>query len=352
MTLNTRGPGAGVVGTVTLACFLAAFACPNLGRAADVDTSPSPKLYLDRSGLNEMIYQNIGYGYLLGVMTGLMIAGEDWSGGDNEARVFGGALFGAGAGVGLSMLLTMNKPVLSGDVVFTNWAGKVGLVNGFIIPALFLDWDDASMDDMRIPIGISMALSLGAYTTAWLLSDKVKSSPGQASAMGSGLMWGSILASLTVRTINPDLKDDTDYKILLGSILAVADLGLALAAILLADTDISRSRIIWTDIGGIIGTGAGFGLGFLIAGDETQAATGLAIAGMLGGLTLGWILSAGTEDWRKDAPVNASGSLVSVRDGELTVGVPLPRLEPAIGANGQVESRSLRFSAGLLDMTW
>lgn len=348
MTLRTGGPG---VGVVTLACFIAMIACPNPGWAGDVDTSPDPKLYMDRSGLNEMIVQNISYGYLIGVMTGAVISGDNTE--DEAARVFGGALFGAAAGVGLPLLFTMNKPVLSGDVVFTTWAGRIGLQNGFIIPALFLDWDDIdSLGDVRVPLCISIAVSLGAYTTAWLLADKVKPSPGQASAMGSGFLWGWALASLSVQTINPDLEDDTDYKIMLGSMLAVADIGLTLAAIFFADGNISRSRIIWTDIGGIVGTGAGLGLGFLIAGDEEQVATGLGIVGMLGGLTLGWILSAGTEDWKKDAPVNASGSLVTVRDGDWTVGVPIPRLEPAIGSDGQVESRSLRFSAGLLDMTW
>ena len=350
MTSTNGGSGVKAIGAITLTCFLAVFACPNFGWAEDVDTSPNPKQYLDRSGLNEMIVQNIFYGYQIGLMTGAMIGGEGWNADDNAARVFGGALFGAAAGVGLPLLFTMNKPVLSGDVVFSTWAGRVGLQNGFIIPALFLDWDDPDWDNMRIPLGIGIAVSLGAYTTAWLVSDKLKPSPGQASAMGSGFMWGWALATLSVTTINPDLEDDTDYKILLASMLAVADIGLALAAVFFADGDISRSRIIWTDIGGLIGTG--LGLGFLIAGDEEQVATGLGIVGMLGGLTLGWILSAGTEDWKKDAPVNATGSLVSVRDGEWTVGVPLPRLEPAIGANGHVESRSLRFSAGLLDMTW
>lgn len=349
MTFMTRGPA---VGAVTLACFIAMIACPIPGWADDVDTSPDPKLYMDRSGLNEMIVQNIFYGYNIGLMTGTLIAGDEWSNEDNAARVLGGALLGAAAGVGLPLIFTMNKPVLSGDVVFTTWAGRVGLQNGFIIPALFLDWDDPDWDNMRVPIGISIAVSLGAYTTAWLFCDKLKPSPGQASAMGSGFLWGWALASLSVMTINPDLEDSTDYKILLGSMLAVADIGLALAAVFFADGDISRSRIIWTDIGGIVGTGAGLGLGFLLAGDEEQVATGLGIVGMLGGLTLGWILSAGTEHWKKDAPVNASGSLVSVRDGDWTVGVPLPRLEPAIGSDGQVESRSLRISAGLLDMTW
>ena len=262
MTSTNGGSGVKAIGAITLTCFLAVFACPNFGWAEDVDTSPNPKQYLDRSGLNEMIVQNIFYGYQIGLMTGAMIGGEGWNADDNAARVFGGALFGAAAGVGLPLLFTMNKPVLSGDVVFSTWAGRVGLQNGFIIPALFLDWDDPDWDNMRIPLGIGIAVSLGAYTTAWLVSDKLKPSPGQASAMGSGFMWGWALATLSVTTINPDLEDDTDYKILLASMLAVADIGLALAAVFFADGDISRSRIIWTDIGGIIGTGPASGWAF------------------------------------------------------------------------------------------
>ena len=99
MTSKTGGSGVRAIGAATLACFIVAIACPNFSWAEDVPTSPNPKLYLDRSGLNEMIVQNIFYGYQIGLMTGAVIGGEGWNADDNAARVFGGALFGAFVGL-------------------------------------------------------------------------------------------------------------------------------------------------------------------------------------------------------------------------------------------------------------
>ena len=337
--------------TIIMIVFLLALANPPGTQARDVQTSPDPDVYLDRSGLNELIFSNVIYGATLGWMTGSFITGTEQNE-YNLPRGFGGALFGAGGGVALSLLLTRNKPVLSGDVVFTNWAGRIGLANGVIIPLLFMDWAVADWTTARLPLGFGIGLSAGAYATSWLLIDKLRPSPGQASAIGSGFMWGNILGLLVMSTFKPTMETNKEAKQQLGLMLAVGDIGAAAMAIYFAEREVSRSRIIWTDVGGLIGTVAGYGLGFFLAGDEPQAATGMAIAGMLGGLTLGYILSAGTEQWQKSATVSELGYFVTVHNGKCAVGVSLPRLEPDITPEGYVEKSSLRISVSLLDIGW
>ena len=345
--------------TIMLIAFLLGLANPPQAQAKDVQTSPSPEVYLDRSGLNEMIFFNVIYGATLGWMTGSFITGTEQNEYNNGTeqneylpRGFGGALFGAGGGLALSLLLTRNKPVLSGDVVFTNWAGRIGLANGVIIPLLFMDWAVTDWDTARLPLGLGIGLSAGAYATSWLLIDKLRPSPGQASAIGAGFMWGNILGLLVMSTFKPTIETNKEAKQQLGLMLAVGDIGAAATAIYFAEREVSRSRIMWTDVGGLIGTVAGYGLGFFLVVDDPQAATGMAIAGMLGGLTLGYILSAGTEQWQKSATVSELGYLVTVHDGKCAVGVSLPRLEPVITPEGYVKKSSLRISVSLLDIVW
>lgn len=349
---------------IMLIVFLLAIANPPGAQARDVQTSPDPDVYLDRSGINELIFSNVIYGAALGWMTGRFIMGESANQSDPNdpydesqptyVRDFGGALFGAGSGVALSLLLTRNKPVLSGDVVFTNWAGRIGLANGVIIPFLFMDWSTTDWNTARVPLGVGIGLSAGAYTASWLLIDKLRPSPGYGSAIGSGFKWGYILGNLAFLTFNPPTYNQTDReaKSQLGWPLLLGDIGTTAAAVYFAKRKVSRSRIIWTDVGGTIGAGAGFGLGYLLFGSDPQTATGMSMVGILGGLTLGYILSAGTEDWKKSAPVSELSSLVTVHDGEYTVGILLPRLGPVITPEGYVEKNSLRISANLLDIVW
>ena len=61
--------------TIMLVTFLLALANPPGAQAKDVQTSPSPDVYLDRSGLNELIFSNVIYGATLGWMTGRFITG-------------------------------------------------------------------------------------------------------------------------------------------------------------------------------------------------------------------------------------------------------------------------------------
>jgi len=349
--------------TIIMIVFLLALANPPGTQARDVQTSPDPDVYLDRSGLNELIFSNVIYGATLGWMTGRFIMGEAANQSDpygpdegqtTYMRDFGGALFGAGGGVALSLLLTRKKPVLSGDVVFTNWAGRIGLANGVIIPFLFMDWSTTDWNTARLPLGLGIGLSAGAYTASWLLIDRLRPSPGYGSAIGSGFKWGYILGNLAFLTFNPPTYYETDReaKSQLGWPLVLGDIGGAAAAVYFAKREVSRSRIIWTDVGGTIGMGAGFGLGYLLFGDNQQAATGMSMAGILGGLTLGYILSEGSENWKKSAPVSELSSLVTVHDGEYTVGILLPRLGPDITPEGYVKKNSLRISANLLDIVW
>ncbi|MBI3184261.1 MAG: hypothetical protein HYZ28_19175 [Myxococcales bacterium] len=287
---------------------------------------PEPSVYLDRSGLGEWIISDAAFGMQVGLYTTSAIFASS-TGPETAPRILAGALLGTGAGVALPLVLTLGKPVPSGHMVFANFAGRWGLATGSSLAMLYASaaGPSSSATATQVTFGILAASGLAGVVGGWVLAPTLNLTPGQASALGSGHQWGFILSSMflaSIQSLQPSLTVTALVTFL------AANAGLAATAYFLPQLDVDRSRVIWIDVGGYLGTLVGLGFGLLIAPLNATVTWGAALLGAGGGLATAYLISSGIDEYKNRAPLGTSVATVDRRGVRWAVPVPAVVPEP------------------------
>jgi len=291
-----------------------------------------PNIYLDRSGLPELVVQSMG----LGTQIGLSLTSFF----DDPARVASGAVLGAGLGFGLPLLLNHNKPVHVTQAGIYNFGARLGLINGTLIPML---WNE---NDSKVTATMPGILGLAGLGAGILLYPHSNLTPGQISALSSGLGFGVVSGVLGLMMFN----------ISLDSLPSVATAGLlfanggVLGAYLARDIfDIDRSRVIMIDFGGIMGAAVGAGFGFLLGGDDApqQLMAGSVLAGIYTGLITAYILTDGHDHFRRSA---SNEGVAEDTVGSLKLKTPTPTVVSSIDPN--TGKNIVGFGVNFLSGSW
>ncbi len=285
---------------------------------------PDPDVYLDRSGFNELLINQAIFGLQIGsaLTTALF---------EDQARQASGSLLGLGAGIALPIVLTRDRPVPSGDVVYINQLQRLGLINGILVASLFDD------PDLRTVQGLIAGGSLLGLGASLLTKDILELSPGQASALGAAYNFSLFTGAMLMLIL--DVAESP--REVTASLLAFSNTGLALGFIFRDALDVNRSRVIWTGVGGAIGAGVGAGFGWLVGGAEVSAELmqTSALVGFWAGAITTFLYLVPPESYHQRAELS-TGSLLEVgEEGSLKVGLPVPRpmMVPARQAGGGEE---------------
>ena len=160
-------------------------------------------IYLDRSGLVELIAQQTIYGPATGVMLMEFLAPGD------DVRRSAGIIVGLGLGAGLPFFMNKDKPVHQAEAMWYNFSELWGYFNGALLPTL---WQS---DDERDQLGAMSLLSLAALGGAIYSYPSTHFSPGQISALGSGAFFGAGTGALIAGMMNLTTNNEQEAGSLL-----------------------------------------------------------------------------------------------------------------------------------------
>ena len=308
--------------------------CVSLGVSATALAKPleprevPTEIFLDRSGMPELVAQSMGTGLILG---GLVTTNAF----DDPVRQGSGFLLGPTLGASLPYLLNKNKPLHTSEALTYNFAQRFGLLNGFIVPFL---WEE---EDPSTFAGVMTVATLGSLGASIALYPKLELTPGQLSGLSTGLLVGGITGVLGLTGFSDDPTPTTGAATLLVTINAGA-----LTAYLMRDyLDIDRSRVLMLDVG--IGGGAllGAGLTWLLGGDDAseELYSLMILAGVYGGLFTSYKLTEGFDAYKKSATANPTSPKATLNSISPTL---IPSVNPTTGR------ATLNPGLNLLNGTW
>ena len=255
-------------------------------------------IYLDRSGLVELMAQQVVYGPTTGIMLMEFLAPGD------DIRRTSGIILGLGLGAGLPFFMNTGKHIHQAEAQFYNTAELWGYFNGALLPTLW------KSDDERDNYGTMSLLSLAALGGAIYSYPALHLSPGQVSALGSGIIFGAGTGALMGMLMDLNINNEQEIGTLL---LLSSNAGLAASYLMKDVFDVDRRRIFWTDIGGFTGALLGAGLGWMIVGEDNfsgkdQVNAASMLLGMGAGLYLGFHYTDDLDTYRLDKNDNAGES--------------------------------------------
>ena len=286
-------------------------------------------IYLDRSGMPELVVTSgLTWSIVTPFLTTTLFT--------DNVRKGSGFLLGPILGFSLPLILNSGKSLHTNEALTYNFFQQVGLLHGATLPLIL------NIDSQKGFAGILGAATLAGTAAGILLNPTLQLSPGQASSLTTGLMVGAatgwIALIATSDQINISNRQSTRV------ILLSANAGALTTYFLRDHLDIDRSRVIWMDIGSILGTGGGFMLGYLLGGENssTKLLSIMSLAGLYSGLYLGYDLTENMDKYQKSAD-GASAKSIQFKGPTPTV---IPSIDPATGQN------SMTFGLNLLNGTW
>lgn len=247
-----------------------------------------------------------GAGLLLGAPAGFLggralARSRSLSEGQVRAITFG-SLWGSWMGFGVMELFDWGETEQCDiDVCYVDGPDGPDVFKSFVIGGLAGTVTGAVLARKPIPMGVATAASLGAFWGTWF-------------GVAGGVIAG--------------LENDP----LLASTLIGGNVGLLATAKLAPGWGVSRNRARLVSIAGVIGGLAGAGVDLLVQPDDEKVAIGIPLAGSIVGLAVGSGLTAGMDarggggpgGSGSAGPSSAMASLVSVQDGQLSLGFPTP----------------------------
>lgn len=230
----------------------------------------------------------------------------------DDGRIWTAALtLGAAGGLAGSLLGTDANGISPGRALAINSGTEWGVYNGAML-AVLLEADTRAVFGALLAgqlLGTGVGIAVGTLTDP---------TAGDVSIVTSGGLWAGAAMFMVNGASDFDLFDGEGVG---WSVLIASDLGLVGAALLRNSgfLQMSRSRALVIDSGGLLGTLFGMGLAVIIAGD-TGSTAGLFVPGLVGmvaGLGGTYYL---TNEW--DLPATEmSLAVIPLQTGGMTVGL-------------------------------
>ncbi len=220
----------------------------------------------DRSGrVGLMVYGGL-YGIWLGaaVPAGL---------GSRDASVIGGSVLAGGPlGVLAAARFASGRDVGRGRAGAMTLAGNFGTGQG-------IGWSLVNDADGRDAVLAGAVAGLTALVAAGLITERVEVSEGQAAVLHGSAYWGAWYGLVGARMA--EASGEASGTAMLVSSAA----GLALGSLWAAPgRDVGPTRAVLINLGGVLGTAAGFGFDLLFRVDDEAGVFAVAGAGGLAGL--------------------------------------------------------------------
>ncbi len=217
---------------------------------------------------------------ITGVLEGLAlgIAGSD---SENAAPIVGAGVGGAAVGF-LTPYLLAPRYVPVGRTSTVIGMSFAGAFQGAMLGSLVADKDvDEDLVENRVSVSIAVGASIAFNAGAWLATETVDMSAGDAALLNSGALAGAAAGVLLAIGL------DEDRRPMLQSLaLAGINVGLVGGALLGAHFEYSREHVALIDLSGLVGLSSGGAIAWFASGDREQTAL-VALGGMALGLVGG-----------------------------------------------------------------
>ena len=280
-----------------------------------------------QSGRAELaVFQTIVGGFVGGAIPGIA---------ESSTRgVLAGSMLGTGLGLGIALAVTADSPITPAQAAMVNYGQLFGAANMLLWDLGLRAGDLTDKEPLLMTVG---GIGLGTAAGA-LLAKRYSEVPAShvSVAVSSGL-WATYATETLMILLGGD--DISGQAYLLMAPLS-ADLGLlaGIVGMRRVDFPISRSRVQLINLGGTVGAFLSMGSALLL-GIEGKAVGATMLVGAAGGLLVAW---KATEDWDKQYHPevfarNPSTSLLTLEDGRVKLGQPLPTVafSPVRGAGGE-----------------
>jgi hypothetical protein len=214
------------------------------------------------------------YGIWLGVATDVLFQI------DSGRHVVLAPLVGMGAGLVLSLQLTGDAPVTTGQAWTIITGFDYGTINGALWAAAF----DASSKGV---VGTAVTSGFAATAAALAVADAAHPSAGDVELVRSALLWGGLAGFLSVAAFSPG-PDLNGQHAALASAIAM-DAGFVLGIGLARRLELSRNRVLVIDAGALAGGVTGLSVAWLASaenGPSRPAWTGAALGGVAAGIVV------------------------------------------------------------------
>lgn len=225
-----------------------------------------------------------------------------------------------GGAFAASLFATREGAITMGEASLFSSGLIYGTYNAVLLAALV---DPGSQGAALMSLGGTI---LGG-TVGFITARGAHLSPGDASLVGSGGLWGSATGLLLLPILQPSSTDGYTLTMMLPM-----DAGIVLAAVVASQIDISRDRVLLMDLGALLG-GLGLGgLGIIVMDatnnfDSARIVSGLALGGIVVGGGLSLYLTRHMDRPDGEAPP-AMGALINVDGDRVGLGAPMPMIGP------------------------
>lgn len=223
----------------------------------------------DQSGRTEMLIFSGYYGVWLGIATPIALEANS-----PQAIALGLLLGGPGA-----ILITYN---LTKDADISDSRAEIITLGGHLGTWQGLGW--AAYNDKnqgKDVVAAGEIVGLAGLVSATLLTQKVDFSSGHAALTSSGLPWGAWLG-MVVGGIAEHEDTEMLRDMLIGSNVLVAAAGFGAR-----DVEMSKARVRFMNLAGVVGAMVGFGVDLFFEIDDGRKAMAIAGLGSTAGAALG-----------------------------------------------------------------
>jgi hypothetical protein len=309
----------------------------------DVDVKSGAPLKLEvkltrpvRSGRTELVLASMIYGGVAGplLVEALSTNSDFTQTSTGLATLLLSSAAGIGAGFLGSFLSTKDgikvghsSLIIGGGAWGTAFGAALGL--GFKVP------------DQYVYATSLLGGALGITSTA-LITRFHDVQPGTAAIMNSGGIWGTAAGAMLAKAIVVDPSAEQLGWFIAGG----TSVGVLTGSLLAWKLDVSRQHVLFIDLGGFVGTGLGFAIGYA-AGlstpneDSVQSACRYG----LGGMALGLLAAAvATRGYKGDVP--PVEALLFREHGRWAFGLPKINVERAVTPEGSAARLTFTLAEG------
>jgi hypothetical protein len=222
---------------------------------------------IDQSGRTELLIFSGYYGLWLGIATPIWLEAD-------SPEAFGlGLLLGGPLSLAAAYSLTKDASISEGKATIISLGGHLGTWQG-------IGWGIVADKEGSSVVGLGEICGLTGIGAATYLANQIDFSEGHAALTSSGLQWGAWFGLVLGEIADHD-GDEVLRDMLLGSDIAILSTGF-----LTKDVKMSQARVRLINLGGVLGTVAGFGVDLLTQVDEASTAFAIAGTGSVAGLVV------------------------------------------------------------------
>jgi hypothetical protein len=269
-----------------------------------------------QEGRGRLVLWSSLYGLWLGIATDVLF---DVKG---SKPVILPPLIGMGGGLALSLGLTADRPITTGQA----WTVITGLDYGSINGAF---WAGALDFSTKGVVGTAVTTGVAAGAVGLAVADAANPSAGDIEAVRSGVLWGGLAGFLSVAATS---GDPFDKRTAFLSTAVAMDAGFLVGLGIARKYEASRNRVLIIDAGALFGSLTGLGIAWLAVsdtGNSRRTLAGLSLTGLIAGLAIATYATRNLDSHDGDRASFASTPTIPALwarapDGHWTAGTPSP----------------------------